>query len=355
MKARAHVNYGVAFYRDVQNYDKAIEEAEIALSLGKKGDDEYGVATQLIIASYAQKHDYEKAIQRGEELMAAYPFATSDGSVVPLIALNLAEVYLKTNQHEKAFAWTMRAFDYIRRLVLPTEDFFLEKKEGISAMQRILTASADKNVDFNGDGKPDPGDLSIGTWIAQELLDMGERQMAKELLEQLLFQNPEEPESRKRLEAIQEEDSLNQIQKSKWNFAQKYVYQPFSRFNFSVAVAFIVQEKKLPSFCMKVGERLLDDALLLRPDAADAHLLKGYYYFGRNEIEKAIVEARRSLELDKDYAQAWFGLGSFALEANQTDEAIAAFQKTLELYPGYSKRQYVMNLIEQLRGQGVSD
>jgi protein O-mannosyl-transferase len=346
-KPRPHANLAVALFREGL-YDEAIEEAETALRLGKGWNEEYAVAGQVVVGSYLAKLDIDTAIRRGEELLSQFPLGNANAGAIPFLYLNLARSYLLAEELQKAFQSTMSALDFLQKIT-PRLNFYVEKQSIALVMRQILAVAAATEQDLDGDGSLDPGNLPMEVWIAQQFLKLDEKNFAKELLEASLARNAEEPESLKILAVMKQEDELNRIQRSNWNFSKKYVRRPFSRFNLCMATAFLVREKQLPGFFTSIGENCLDYALKLRSDSADAHLLKAWYHFAKDESNEAVVEAKRSLELDPNSAKAWLGLGFFTAKASQPEEAIAAFQKTLQLYPGYSHKASISRLIASLQ------
>lgn len=342
---RAHTNLAVALLRSEQ-FEKAIEEAEKAIALGQEHFEERVIASNVIVVSSLRLHDAEKAIQRGNELLENLPKNT-DMRSVPILCLNIAESYFYSEKFSDAYRLTVRALDFIHNVRSPDTNFEYEKTQVMNSMKQILLRAADKNIDLDGDGQPDPGDLPVETWMAKVYAARDESELAKGLLKQAIFKVPEQSESLKMLSEMERVDHLNEIQKDRWSFLDKYVYHPFSRFNFSMSVAFLIREKQLPSPATKIGEAFLEYALRLEPDAADAHLLKAWYLFEKDEVENAVAEAKLVLDRDPDYAKAWLGLGLFLVKSNPED-AIQALNKALELYPGYSQRSVIRDLITTL-------
>ncbi|MGV8074939.1 MAG: tetratricopeptide repeat protein, partial [Syntrophobacteraceae bacterium] len=219
----------------------------------------------------------------------------------------------------------------------------------IKLLRQTIGAAGSEGIELDRDSNVDERNLPVETRIASLLLRLGYREKAKELLTKSVIADEQDENSRSLLQTILREDNLDEIQRNKKDFTQKYVYHPFSSFNAGMAAAFLSRKMQLPSPLVKIGERLLDYALELKPDSADAHLLKGWYYYERNDFTAAVDEARRALDLEPDHYRAWLGLGIFLIGANQTYEAVAAFQKTLELYPGCPERSRINGLIAGLQ------
>jgi Flp pilus assembly protein TadD len=105
----------------------------------------------------------------------------------------------------------------------------------------------------------------------------------------------------------------------------------------------------LPKFFQEIGERRLDAALEISPGSPEARLLKGWYFFNRNDVDHATVMVRSVLDGDPANSNAWLALGFFLARAGDNDGAIAAFEKVIALFPGYSNRSVVEQICTQLR------
>ena len=246
---------------------------------------------------------------------------------------------------EDAYRWTLEALKYVQL----TDNSPYKKGLVEMALLAIFSQFGPQEVGLNQDGAPDPGDLPPALWVAMVFKKHGEEQYAREIIEREYAKDPGDPRLKAEIENLQKEDARNRAQKEKWNYFQKYVRNPFSRFNFDMAVAFLVQEKHLPKVFPGFGERRLDAALEISPDSPDALLLKGWYFYNRDDAENAVEAVRKVLEGDPENSNAWLALGFFLAKAGDTDGAVAAFEKVIELYPGYSKRTIVEEFCRQLR------
>jgi hypothetical protein len=100
------------------------------------------------------------------------------------------------------------------------------------------------------------------------ILNCGDREEAKKLLKEASLENLDDLETRSLFESLIQEDKNNQVQEYKANFSEKYLKNPFSRFNASMALAYLIRERQLPSPFLKIGEKLSNYAANLKPDAA---------------------------------------------------------------------------------------
>jgi protein O-mannosyl-transferase len=349
LNARAHANLAVAWSR-LEQYPEAIAEAQIAIGLGQNGFEEYTVAANMIVGALREMGETHEAIARGNELLANRS-KDADAGALPALCLNLAEANFQTGALQEALSKGLAGLEFVHR----TNKNSFKRKMAEHWLTGFLNKVAPQQIDLDGDGSPDPGELPVKTWIAARRLQLGDRESAKRLLGEAIDENPESLESQDVLRTLQEEDLRNQEQQRRWSFSNKYVHQPTSRFNAAMAMAFLIRSHPVPTHLLGMGEFFMDYALRLEPQSADAHLLKGWYHFEKDEADEAVVRARRALELDPRYAKAWLGLGFFLAKANQPEEAIAAFQKTLELYPGYPQRLAILDILSHLRAKEAYD
>lgn len=327
---RALANYAVALSQRGR-YEEAIEQAKLAISVGKPNFESYCEAANTIVLSYYGMNDYETAVKEGERLLREKP-EKSGSMALPSTWLAIGYAYNEMGKLEEAFKAVLRGLSFEQRLSMRLPHL---QDAGINALHAILEKIRLSGIalDVDEDGTPDPGESGTGIWIAKLLLRMGEREKARELLLEVARKDSADGESRKLLENLVRDQEKSRLQQAKSSFEQKYLHRPFSRFNLCMAGAYYAREKKLSPKLTRIGERLLDQALKLKPDSADAHLLKGWYHFERNEMEDALREAQRAIHIDPDFAKAWLGLGFFLARANKPQEAVEAFGKAMELYP----------------------
>lgn len=336
---RAHANLAVA-YGMAGHYEQSMNEAELAIAVGREHHENWVVAANAILGSLNGLGRCAEAVERGEQLLQSRP-SRFKGDFLPSLYLNLAEANLSCGQLEGAYAATLKSLEWTQQKRRGPADLRLIERMFLM----ILKESAKMQVDLNQDNAFDPGESSIKVWIARELLARGEREEARRLFTLASRENPDDAEAVRFLEGINREDALNHAQAVKENTKQQYSSLPFSRFNAFMALAYRARTPDMPVFLRNAGEKLLNYALEIHPGAADAHLLKAYYLHDRKEIEPAIAATERALALDPNYAKAWLALGFFQMELNQFQTAVTAFRKGLELYPGCPQRQSVLAAI----------
>ena len=340
---RANADYANTLCEAGQ-YEEAIKYAEKAIELGRKGREAGALAYNALNFALQKLGKTDEAITRSEEFvnnMASW----ADAGSVPDLCLNIARNYNAENKPEDAYKWSLKALDYVQR----TNKSYYKKTLVGETLLGIVSRFGIEGSDLVNDCAQEKSDKPPAMWVATEFKKHNEEQYAREIIEREYAKNPDEPHLKAEIENLRKEDAQNSAQKGKWNSFQKYVRNPFSRFNFDMAVAYLVQEKQLPKFFQEFGERRLDAALEISPGSRDARLLKGWYFFNRDDADHAVEEVRKVLEGDNENSNAWLALGFFLARAGDSDGAVAAFEKVIELYPGYPKRFVVEQLCGQLR------
>jgi tetratricopeptide (TPR) repeat protein len=151
---------------------------------------------------------------------------------------------------------------------------------------------------------------------------------------------------------FQKVDAQNLAQSKNWDVLKRYVRSPFSRFNFDMAVAYLVQIHHLPKPFRRIGWNRLDAALAIYPNSRDARLLEAWYRFNQNDPGGAAKVAEKILAGDPNDSNVWLGLGFFRAKAGDKQGAVAAFEKVIELYPGYPRRAIVEAMCSELKSKG---
>lgn len=87
---------------------------------------------------------------------------------------------------------------------------------------------------------------------------------------------------------------------------------------------------------------LWTDTIAKRPDNARAHVNLGSTYATAGQIDAAVHEFRRALELEPGNAQAYYGLGNAASHRGFFAEAIPLFRQALELQSDWAVAHYAL-------------
>jgi len=100
--------------------------------------------------------------------------------------------------------------------------------------------------------------------------------------------------------------------------------------------------------------KLLNFAVELAPDFAEAWNRRAYVYFLKNDFGRAMGDLRRTLALDPNHFKALEGLAQILREAGQKRGALQAFKKLLEVHPYWpGAEQAVRELEREVEGQGI--
>ena len=302
---RANGNYANALMQ-VDEYDEAVKYAETTLQLGKPSYEVYALASGIIVSILNTGGKYDEAAARGEELLANKPDHV-DGDMLPFLCLGIAQAEMQIDREQDAYKQILQSFRYVEM----TDKSAFKKDTACALLRKLLEQSRAKGIDLNGDGIPDPGDVPVNLWISRELRKTGDFSFSKQLLEQEYAQNPDNVEVAKAFEESREEDARNLAQAGNWDFSEKYVFRPFSRFNVCMGIAFLVQDREMPAVFMKAGRKCIDRALQLEPESTDALLLAGWYAFKEGKALEAVSLAREALKREPDNAKIWVALGVF--------------------------------------------
>lgn len=341
---RSHANLAVACGMAGQ-YERSITEAEMAIRLGKKFFEEYIVSANAIVASLIGMGKPDEAIKRGMELYASVP-DQFNGRTLPFFWLNLAEANLRVGDPKGAYSAAMQALEWLEKR--PRHDSGdMRLVEGM--LINILRNASSGQVDLDGDGEADPGKLSIKMWMGRLFWERRNLKSAKEYLVTATNENPEDSFAIELQNKLLDREQRNAVQSQKENIKEKFFKAPSSRFDLYMSAAYFMRSSNLPAMFQSIGERLLDAAISLKPETADAHLLKAWYLHDRKLMEDALISVHRCLAIDPDYAKAWQTLGFFLLECDRPQQAADAFIRTLSLYPDCPQRQTMEEIVAQLQ------
>jgi tetratricopeptide (TPR) repeat protein len=100
-------------------------------------------------------------------------------------------------------------------------------------------------------------------------------------------------------------------------------------------------------------ETLWTDTLASNPNSWAGHNELGIALFGNGQVDEAIVEYQKALEIAPDYLVAHYNLGNALLQKGQVDEAIVQYQKALKIAPDFTEVH--INLGNALLKKGQMD
>lgn len=84
---------------------------------------------------------------------------------------------------------------------------------------------------------------------------------------------------------------------------------------------------------------------------AEEHFNKGFSYQNQGDLDKALEEYNKALELNPNYAQAYTNLGSIYVGKQDFDKAIQNFKKVLELNYLDKKAHYNLGMTYVYKGE----
>ena len=87
-------------------------------------------------------------------------------------------------------------------------------------------------------------------------------------------------------------------------------------------------------------------------EKAEDHNRKGLDYYREKNYEEAITEFKKAIELDANYAPAYYNLGLLYSEedVHRRQEAIEEFKKVIDLNPQDRNAHYRLALLYKLQG-----
>ena len=317
--ARSNADYANILW-EIGRYDEAVKYAEKAIRLGRKGPEEDCLAQNAIVMTLVREGKDGEAVEREQKFLDVVASNRINVEPFPTVCLNVAQACLMENRPKEAYQWSLRALKYIRltnnsnykmdlvksalmrifshyeasevdpALAATVAHFYLFEKFPDSGTPEMTTgepAGRTANIAFKDQGvcplhgaedKAPPEVLAALVFLAH-----GEEQYARGALEQEAEEHPGDRLVQAEIAKLQKEDAQNLAQKKKWNTFQRYVRSPFSRFNFDMAVAYLVQLHHLPGPFQYIGKERLDAALKIYPGSRDARLLKAWYLYNEND------------------------------------------------------------------------
>jgi lipoprotein NlpI len=94
----------------------------------------------------------------------------------------------------------------------------------------------------------------------------------------------------------------------------------------------------------------LHEAIRLKPDGSEAHVILGAVLITKGDIDAAIVEYREAIRLKPGYSIAHNDLGVALSQKGDFDAAMTEYREAIRLNPDYPESHY--NLGSQLRAKG---
>lgn len=104
-----------------------------------------------------------------------------------------------------------------------------------------------------------------------------------------------------------------------------------------------------------VGE--FQRAIELQPDLADAHYTLGVLYWQRGEFDKAGMELQKTIQVQPNYAEAHYTLGTVYKQQGKLQDAAAELKEAIRLQPDFAGAHTTLaGVLRQLGDtQGAAD
>ncbi len=337
---RAHANYAVALSR-AGRYDEAIYEAKKAIELGRKGLESHFVAAGIVLSAYMHQGRWDEAIREGEKLFEERP-EKFDAMSLPVFCLKLAECYRMTKNYYMAYRYAMLALDIIQK----NERLRQEQKWVYFVLESVITDASTEDVDVDGDGSPDPGNMSLDEWVALTLYRAGDYDGAK------IFGGKVVGSSyiSRILHEIDIYERRSILQGKQWAMDTKEWTNGGHAADIILRISHAILNKPVLKTLIPLGEKLVAWCVKIDPYNFYVYTLQGWYAFEKGDVD-AVAKAKQAVELAPQSAKAWIALGFFEQRAGRLENALTAFRQTLELYPGYPKRHILKDLMAQLESQ----
>lgn len=93
-----------------------------------------------------------------------------------------------------------------------------------------------------------------------------------------------------------------------------------------------------------------DRSITLKPDSASAHNNRGNTLRKLDRVPEALAAYQKAIAIKPDYAEAYCNMGCALADLNEVDDARRFYQYTLALDPGFAKAHYNLGGLENATG-----
>ena len=132
---------------------------------------------------------------------------------------------------------------------------------------------------------------------------------------------------------------------------------PISRFAFTCAMATIIfiygRLSVIRNLDWKDEVSFFTSTLKYHPKNARLYLNLGNTYYEKKQIDKAIEQYRKAININKGYAVAYGNIGSAMLNKKKTDEAEQYLQKAIRLKDNYPIAHYNLGIVYYQKGKNT--
>lgn len=112
-------------------------------------------------------------------------------------------------------------------------------------------------------------------------------------------------------------------------------------------LALRLTEARLVDHAIQVAQQ----SLIASPDLLKSHILLGYLFLHRDELDNALSAFRKALEIDADSSDARTGLGAALVEEGEAEQAIAVLPAVSAANPNPHMTRYELGRAYELRGK----
>jgi tetratricopeptide (TPR) repeat protein len=88
-------------------------------------------------------------------------------------------------------------------------------------------------------------------------------------------------------------------------------------------------------------------AIKIKPNSTEGYYARAYYYQNIKDLDKAIQDYTKIVELDSTYTNAHFNLGIIRYELRVIDLAMLDFSRAIKINPKYAEAYYMRGLCEE--------
>jgi len=318
-------------YNSLNKPDLAIPEAQAYLS-AQAGSAE---GLEVLGVSYAQKKMFPEAENNLKDSLKAEPARES-------AMLQLAKVYLATKREQEGMGLLETIVQKNPKntnayyLAASYETYRGNREKALEYYQKIMAA--------------DPDDANAAFRIGMMFIGRGEVDKAERIADELIKKASKRPEGHQLKGLVlytkkNYDQAITELQGVVKNYQNPgaYYYLGLSHY----------QRNEL-EMALSQFRKVLD----LSPNYLQARLMSATVMLQQKRIDDAITEAKRVIELDDKNAFAHNLLGSAYIAKGMTDEAIKELNRAIELEPklvGAHMKKGIVNLARGKRAEGEEE
>ena len=324
-KPRTHLNFGLAMGRDRNLERESIEEFEKVIELGKPQQEEYILALNNMVVSYANLGEYDEAIAQGENRLKNAPDYVS-GKGYPHLMSNLAYVYNKKGNYSEAMrllvsgmtAESIRMNGYLVDLMSATLSLAYDDEE----YRKKLELTEENGNKF----------LSVRLRMARLLADLRDYEKADHFLRPVMESFPEHEYAGNLHDKIQAQLEKNRKQSELMNIKNYPPYNEKIIYRLSMDLsAFIIEY--YPPLYSSVGW-LLDKAE--KVSQADDPFVLWYrikWYMKTGQLDMLAQALEKAVVVQPDFIHLLKLAGDYYELIGEQAKAIEIFTHILDIYP----------------------